>query len=80
MPLRFHCIGTQFPLDGRFRKDVRVVALLQHIIGDMLNNRGCLFVVDQGRCLYNEFFRIELELLKNGFFDSGQDCNNCLSC
>ena len=80
MPLRFHCIATQFPLDGRLRKDVRVIAFLQHIIGDMLNNDGCLFIVDQGRCLDDKFLRIELELLKNGFFNTGQDCDNRFSC
>ena len=80
MPLRFHRIRSELAFDGRFGKDVRVVMFIQHIVCDMLNDGGCLFVIDQGGCFDNELFRIEFELLKNGFLNTGQDCNNCFSC
>ena len=79
MPLRFHRICAELALDGRFGKNVRVVMFIQHIVGDVLDNCSCLFIIDQGGCFDNELFRIELELLKNGFLNAGQNCNDCLS-
>lgn len=80
MSLRLHRVRSELALDGRFGKDVRVIMLIQYIVGDVLNDCGCLFVIDQGGCFDNKLFRIEFELLKNGFFNTGQNCNNCFSC
>ena len=71
MPLRFHCICTELALDGRFGKDVRVVMLIQHVVGNVLNNCSCLFIIDQSCCFDDKFFRIELELLKDSLLDTG---------
>ena len=53
--------------------------LIQHVVGNMLNNCSSFFIIDQGGCFDNELFRIELELLKNGFLNACQNCNDCLS-
>ena len=53
--------------------------LVQHIVGDMLNNSGCLFIIDQSGCFNDKFFRIELELLKDSLLNTGQNRNNCFA-
>lgn len=50
MPLRFHRIRSELAFDGRFGKNVRVVMFIQHIVGDVLNDCSCFFVIDQGGC------------------------------
>ena len=46
MPLRFHRVRSKLTLDGRFGKDVRIVMFIQHIVGDVLDNCSCLFIID----------------------------------
>ena len=80
MSLCLHRVRSELALDGRFGKDIRIVMLVQHIVGDVLNDCSCLFVIDQSGCFDNELFWIEFELLKNGFLNAGQNCNDCFSC
>ena len=54
--------------------------LIQHVVGNVLNNCSCLFIIDQSCRFDDKLFRIELELLKNGFLNACQNCNNCFAC
>lgn len=77
MTLCFHYVYSKLTLDRRLRKDIRIIPFIQHTVSNMLNNRGCLFVVDQSTCLENKLLRIELKLFKNRFLNTRQNCNNC---
>ena len=79
MPLRFHRVRSELAFDGWFGKDVCVVMLIQNIVGNMLNNCSCLFIIDQSCCFDDKFFRIELKLLEDSLLDTGQNRNNCLA-
>ncbi len=46
MFFRFHGICTEFTLDGRIRKYICLVMLVQCIIGNVLNDSGRFFIID----------------------------------
>ena len=79
MPLRFHGVGSELALDCRLCENIRIVVFVQHVVGDMLNNSGCLFIVNQRGGFDDKLFRIEPELLKYNLLNTGQNRNNCLS-
>ena len=79
MLLCFHCIDAQLALDRRIRKYFRSIAIIQNIISNVLNDGCGLFIVDERRCLDDEFFRIILELVKNWLLDTMQDCDHIFS-
>ena len=65
MLLGLHGIHAELALDGGFGKHIGIIALVQHVIGNMLYDRRGFLVVDQGGGLDNEFLRIILKLVKD---------------
>ena len=79
MPLRFHRICAELAPNGWLGENVRIILLVQHIVSDMLNDGSCFFIIDQRRSLDDKLFRVELKLLENRLFNSGQNCNDRFS-
>ena len=46
MSLRFHGVCAELSFDGWLCKYVRIIPFIQHIVGNMLDNCRCLFIVD----------------------------------
>ena len=64
MPLYFHDVRTELSLQSRLSENVRIVMFIQNIVGDMLDDGRCLFVIDECSCFQDELFRVILELIE----------------
>ena len=71
----FSGVDIQLTFDGRLGEDVGGVPLIQYIIGDMLDNCSCLFVVNQGGSTNDKLFGIVFELIKSDLFNASQNSN-----
>lgn len=72
-------IDTQLALNGRSSKYIGIISFVQCVVGNMLNDGSCFFVVDKGASLDNEFFRIVLELVEDKLFDTRQNLDDGFS-
>ena len=79
MPLYFHDVRTEFSFQGRLSENVCIVMFIQNIVGDMLDDGRCLFVIDEGSCFQDELFRVILELIEHRFFNADQNLYNRLA-
>ena len=79
MLLCLHGIYSQLALDGRSCEYIHTVALIENVVGDMLNNCRGFLIVDQHSGLDDKFLRIVLKLVKYVRLDTLKDSNNCFS-
>ena len=80
MPLCLHCICAQLAFDCRLGENVRVIVLIQHIVGNVLNDCRRLFIIDQLSRFDDKLFRIVLKLVKDSFLNPGEDLHNSFPC
>ena len=57
----------QLAFDGRLGEDVCVIAFIQHIVSNMLDNGRCLLIVDQVGCFDDKLFGLSLNCSKTAF-------------
>ena len=72
---RFHRVYAKPAFDRRVSKDICTIVVIQNIVGNMLNHRCGFFIVNQGGCLYNKFFRVIPELVEYGWLNTLQNRN-----
>ena len=74
-----HGIHTKTPFNGQISENFCAVMVIHHIVGNMLNNRRGLFIIDKSRSLDNKFLRIILKLIEHTRLNTLQNLNNCLA-
>ena len=78
--LGLHCVYTKPALDSRISKDICVVMVIQNIIRDMLNDRRCFFIVDEGRGSDDKLLRVILKLIEHSRLDTLQNSDKSFAC
>ena len=74
-----HRVDAQLAADRGFGEDIGLIMLIQHVVGDVLDD-GCSFlVVDQGSRLDDELLGVVLELVKHHLLDPSQNRHNIFS-
>ena len=79
MLLCLHGIHAETPLNGRICENIRTIVIIHHIVGNVLNNRRGLFVIDKSRRLDDEFLRIIFKLIEHTRLNALQNLNDSLA-